>query len=147
MSRQRTLAAAALLTVVSLTALGLSAVPVPSQDHAPRTDDDDEAEMFMRSKLSMAHKIIDGLATDDFTLVESGAVELANLADAAAWKRPEDRYYSYYSGSFEQAARRLIDAAQSESPEQSVYAWVGVQFSCTACHQHVRRVHRVAVGR
>ncbi|MCA9059985.1 MAG: cytochrome c, partial [Planctomycetaceae bacterium] len=104
---------------------------------------DDRSE-FMREKLAMTGRIVEGLATEDFDLIRQGATELNSLSEHAAWKAPNDPYYEYYSGNFSQAARQLITAAESNSVEKATYAYMHVTVSCTACHQHVRGRVRVA---
>ena len=115
--------------------------PVPR-----KKSEDDKAgpQVEMRAKLAMVQKIVEGISTEDFDMVEAGATELVTLAESAAWKSSRDPYYRHYSGNFEQAARGLIDAAKRESVEKSTFAYVHVTFSCTACHQHVRSTIRTA---
>lgn len=103
-----------------------------------------ERERFMRQKLSMVNRIVEGLATDDYAMVERGGKELAELAESAAWVSDRDPFYGHYSSNFQQAVRGLIDAADSESASKVTFAYVHVTFSCTACHQHVRNVNRLA---
>lgn len=98
----------------------------------------------MREKLSMVNKVVEGLTTEDFDLVKEGGRELAALTESAAWASGRDPYYRRYSANFEQAVRGLIEAAETESPEKVTFAYVHVTFSCTACHQHVRNVTRLA---
>lgn len=103
-----------------------------------------ERQVFMRTKLLMVQKIVEGIATEDFEMVEKGGVELVALAETAAWKSTRDPFYRHYSANFEQAAKGLIAAAKSESVEKATFAYVHVTISCTACHQHVRNTVRTA---
>ena len=103
-----------------------------------------DRQFFMREKLTMVNDIVEGLATDDFDLVKEGGLELAKLTESAAWLSDRDPFYRHYSSHFEQAVRGLIKAAESKSPEKVTFAYVHVTFSCTACHQHVRNVDRLA---
>ena len=108
------------------------------------TAKDPERQEFMRRKLAMVNDIVEGIATEDFDLIEEGAGKLLSLAESAAWKSTKDPYYRHYSANFEQAAKGLISAAKSESVEKATFAYVHVTISCTACHQHVRGTIRVA---
>lgn len=94
----------------------------------------------------MVGEIVEGMTTDDFELVTQGGKELAELAESAAWAADRDPFYRHYSSNFEQSVRNLITAAESESVEKVTFAYVHVTFSCTACHQHVRNVNRVALN-
>lgn len=111
---------------------------------APARQQPGERQRFMRQKLSMVNKIVEGLATEDFDMVARGGKELAELAESAMWVSDRDPYYGHYSSNFQQAVRGLIDAANSESASKVTFAYVHVTFSCTACHQHVRNVARLA---
>jgi hypothetical protein len=110
----------------------------------PPKDDETKRQDFMRAKLAMVHKIVDGLATEDFELIEEGATELVKISDSAAWQVPNDVYYRYYSANFEHAARALVKVAQAKSIEKATFSYVHVTISCTACHQHVRNAFQVA---
>jgi len=126
----------------SLRHQGGSAIKAAQPD---RPDDRNaDRQIFMREKLTMVNDIVEGLATEDFDLVKTGGNKLAKLAESAAWLSDRDPFYRHYSSHFEQAVRGLLDAADSKSPEKVTFAYVHVTFSCTACHQHVRNVDRVA---
>jgi len=142
-----------LIVVLPILCLAVAATMIASplltnaQDKEdPPTSSDEQARRMelMRGKLHSTHKIVDGLATDDFELIAAGASELVKIADSAAWEIPNDVYYRYYSANFEQAARGLIEAAEKKNLEKATFAYVHVTISCTACHQHVRNVFRVA---
>ncbi len=144
--RKRSTMVAACAAVILGATWGFVNLQSVAQDKPRRSDDVDHAErkQFMRGKLAMVQKIVEGIATEDFGLVEKGGNELLAIAETSAWKSTGDRYYADYSGSFEQAARGLIESAKSKSVEKATFAYVHVTFSCTACHQHVRNVVRVA---
>lgn len=99
---------------------------------------------FMRKKLSATQKIIEGLATDKFELIEKAADELLKIRESAQWEISGDPFYSYYSRDFESRVDELRQAAKSKSPEKVTFAYAHVTMSCTACHQRVRRVKRTA---
>ena len=114
--------------------------------NTPVDNDDDAAALkqFMRAKLPMVGRIVEGISTEDFDLVRQGGLELAALSTSAKWKSPKNPYYQQYSAGFEEAVRGLVDAADAESVEKATFAYVHVTVSCTACHQHVRGTVRVA---
>ncbi|MEQ9409097.1 MAG: hypothetical protein RIK87_15285 [Fuerstiella sp.] len=106
--------------------------------------DKTERQEFMRGKLTIVHKIVEGISTEDFKLIKKGGMELVGIAESAAFKSTGDPFYSLYSANFEQAAKGLISAADAENIDKATFAYVHVTFSCTACHQHVRGTVRVA---
>ena len=137
--RWRSLIAVCSCVAIALAGLGLS-FGQKSNDETDQTD----RQKFMHGKLDMVHRVIDGIAMEDFDLVKKGALELAALSESATFKSENDPFYRHYSAYFERAVRDLIAAAESESVERTTFAYVHVTFSCTACHQHVRGTKRVA---
>ena len=134
-----------LMLTVLLILIGISCHDIDlSADEKDTTNREPDRAEFMRGKLRMVQKIVEGISTEDFDLVEDGATELARLSESATWKSPNDPFYRHYSSNFEHAVRGLLNAAKSESPEKATFAYVHVTISCTACHQHVRGTKRVA---
>lgn len=137
---------AVILPAVTMLGLRISAGNA-AQDEADRPaagEDDEKRQALMMRKLASTHKIVNGLATEDFELIAAGATELVKIADSAAWDVPNDYYYRYYSENFQQAARGLIEAAEQQNTEKATFSYIHVTISCTACHQHVRDAFRVA---
>lgn len=145
MTKRIVVGAALIVGIAGLSWLARSSVAT-AQDDAPlrvgQTQTD--RQQFMRGKLAMVNKIVEGIATDDFELIEKGGMELVALAESADWKSSKDPYYHQYSANFEHATRGLIEAAKAKSVEKATFAYMHVTISCTACHQHVRGVVRVA---
>lgn len=107
----------------------------------------DSGDAFMQAKLAATHEIVDGLAYEDFTRIERGAVELLRVAELASWKVRRDPLYMHYTTDFEETAVRLRDAARRRSIDSATFAYMHLTVSCTACHQHVRNVVQVAPAR
>lgn len=98
----------------------------------------------MWGKLAMVQKIVEGIATEDYSMIETGGMDLAALAETAAWKSARDPFYKHYSRNFEHAVKGLLAGAKAKSVEKATFAYVHVTISCTACHQHVRGTVRTA---
>jgi hypothetical protein len=105
---------------------------------------DDAGKSFMHAKLLAVHQVVDGLAYEDFARIEQGADELLRITELASWKVRRDPIYMHYSSDFESTALRLRDAARARSIEKATFAYMHLTVSCTACHQHVRRVVQIA---
>ena len=54
--------------------------PVQKEDAVNRG----ERRLFMRSKRAMVQKVVEGIATEDFGMVEQGGMELVAIAETAA---------------------------------------------------------------
>ncbi len=108
------------------------------------TADSADRKIDMRSKLKMVQQIVEGIATEDYEMIDKGGMELLELAESAAWKSAHEPYYKHYSTNFEHSSRGLIQAAKSKSIEKATFAYIHVTISCTGCHQHVRNAVRTA---
>lgn len=146
------LALGAILIAVCRQPIAQSDEPARARQPVPRGESKEngtdgkktERQIDMRSKLNMVQKIVEGISTENFDMIDKGGMELIALAESAAWKSHHDPYYRHYSANFEHAARGLIAAAKSKSVEKATFAYVHVTISCTACHQQVRGTVRVA---
>ena len=99
----------------------------------------------MRQKLDTVATLVEGLATDDFEMIRDGADQMMKLCESAQWEASKDPFYALYSRSFAGTIRELEKAAEDEDIEKTTFAYVHLTMSCTACHQRVRNVKRVAV--
>ncbi|MCA9050800.1 MAG: hypothetical protein KDA89_18810 [Planctomycetaceae bacterium] len=103
-----------------------------------------ERRKFMRGKLAMVNRIVEGLNTENFDMIREGCRDLSVMAQSASWTASQDPFYQHYSHNFEQAVRGLLEAADSRSPEKATFAYIHVTVTCMTCHQHVRGTLRVA---
>lgn len=99
---------------------------------------------FMERKLAVTQRIVEGLARDDFALIQQAADELLEIRESAHWAVSDDPFYAFYTRDFERSVEELREAAKAESTEKATFAYTHMTFSCTACHQRIRRVKRVA---
>lgn len=137
------------LCAVAVTAVLVSLHSVSAEKHPPKAERSMDsgprtAASFMHAKLKATHRIIDGLAFEDFSSIKDGADELLRMTELASWKVRRDPVYMHYSADFERTATRLRDAARAQSIEKATFAYMHLTVSCTTCHQHVRNVVHVA---
>jgi len=95
---------------------------------------------FMRMKLDASSKILEGLATEDFALIRSGAEKLQSMSAAEKWSVKNDVLYRQYSTEFRQHADKLLETAKSRNLDGSTLAWIECTMSCVRCHKHVRGI-------
>lgn len=132
--------------LITMAAYPRTSVESLAQENPTREANDDKTDRqhFMRGKLAVVNLIVEGIATEDFELIEEGGMKLVGIAESAAFQSTGDPYYSLYSANFEQSAKGLIAAGKAQSVDKATFAYAHVTFSCTACHQHVRGTVRVA---
>lgn len=123
------------LTVLSVVALlGLLVFsPVRSQDKGNLRD-------FMRAKLEHSQKILEGLATEDYPLIEKHAQELSLISQAEMWQVVQTPEYLQHSTEFRRATQALSKAAEDKNIDGAALAYMEVTLKCVNCHKYVRKV-------
>lgn len=95
---------------------------------------------FMRKKLSASQEILEGLALEDFELIESGAKQLKAMATAAEFVVVKDPLYDEFADDFRRTVSKLQKAAKEKRIDGSTLAYVDITMNCVECHKHVRTI-------
>lgn len=101
--------------------------------------DENGAKTFMRAKLDAAGDALEGLTSEDFDQIRSGARQLQLMSQRAAWKVLKTPDYLQYSGEFRKAAEQMEEAAAEKNLDKAALAYVQLTLTCVNCHKHVRR--------
>ncbi|MDA0835481.1 MAG: hypothetical protein O2955_11285 [Planctomycetota bacterium] len=99
---------------------------------------DKDLSEFMREKLAASNQILEGLATEDFKLIQDGAVKLQDLSQAEKWRISNDVMYKQHSSEFTRVAAQLQKQAKEGNLEGSALSWLQATMSCIECHKFVR---------
>lgn len=146
----RTAAVVAMLGGLAL-AVGLwGPNPATSQEKkppkkAPDAKLDLDQSKFMRQKLEASNQILEGLVTEDSELVIKGAKVLVEMSSAEKWQTQHNVMYKQYSSEFQQAAKKLMEAAEKENFDGAALKWIDTTMKCMECHKFVRGA-RLAAG-
>jgi hypothetical protein len=97
-----------------------------------------EQATFMRRKLEASNQILEGLVTEDSELVVKGAKILIEMSAAENWQVKHDVMYKQYSADFQQAAKKLVEAAEKENFDGVALKWIDTTMKCIECHKFVR---------
>ena len=106
----------------------------------PKDDEPDEVNHFMRLKLAASSKILEGLATEDFTLIKEGAREMNKMSSREKWRVTNDALYRNFSGDFQRVTKDLIEAADEENLDRAALKWMDATMSCIECHRYARGI-------
>lgn len=142
------------VAVVSVAALAVLVLISACLDHGPsqvRAADESvkkqaapkgkrQLSEFMRKKLSASSQVLEGLCTEDFKLIRSGAESLQKLSRAEQWRVSTDTMYRQHSVEFNDSVDKLIKAAKDQKLDSAALAWTKTTLSCIECHQWVRAV-------
>lgn len=109
-------------------------------DGKPKSDKKTDKDLsdFMREKLAASNSILEGLATEDFKLIQDGAAKLQDLSQAEKWRISNDVMYKQHSSEFTRVAAQLQKQAKEGNLEGSALSWLQATMSCIECHKFVR---------
>ena len=124
-------AAAAVVAV----ATGFAASRLTAADSAVQTD---QVAAFMRAKLGHSQNVLEGLAVEDFDLIDKGAQQLSLASEDASWQVLQTEDYARQSADFRRSCDSLRKAAKAKNLDGAALAWMEVTMKCVQCHKYVR---------
>ena len=96
------------------------------------------AKEFMRDKLELSQKVLEGLALEDFDLIVAKATRLSAMSKEADWRVFENPDYDQQSVLFRRQVNALTRAAKEKNLDAATLAYVRITMSCVDCHKLVR---------
>jgi hypothetical protein len=96
---------------------------------------------FMRQKLDFSKDVLQGLALEQFALIEKSAKALKRLSEAAEWEVPiipNATDYVAQTSEFQRNTDELAKQAKKGNIEGATLAYFKVTMSCVECHKFVR---------
>lgn len=121
----------ALLAAVGVVVFGGSFLPAQVERSAP-------AGEFMREKLDLSQKALEGVVIEDFEMVARSARRLGVMSGETAWRRYEHPLYEEQSVQFRRNVNLLVKAAEEKNLDAATLAYLRVTMSCVECHKLVR---------
>jgi len=106
---------------------------------------EENAAPFMHAKLKHSQKVLEGLATEDFSLIAKSAQSISLLSQAAQWRVIQTPEYVRRSADFRRDVDALKQAGSDKNLDRATLAYVKVTLSCIDCHKYVRSVRNAAV--
>ena len=119
------------IIVISVLAVGLSLSLAQSKRSRA-------AKEFMRDKLELSQKVLEGVATEDWDLVIGKGTRLSAMTQEADWRVFENPNYDAQSKAFRQHVDSLVKAARKKDLDAATLAYVRMTISCVDCHKAVR---------
>ena len=93
---------------------------------------------FMRAKLTASNQVLEGLCTEDFSLISKGAKNLKKLSSAERWRVSNDVMFRQHSAEFRTDVDKLLKAAEKKRIDSAALAWTKTTLNCIECHRWVR---------
>ncbi len=96
------------------------------------------AKEFMRDKLELSQRVLEGLATEDYDLIVTKGTRLSAMSKEADWRVFENPDYDQQSLIFRRHVDSMVRAAKDKNLDAATLAYVRVTMSCVDCHKLVR---------
>lgn len=103
--------------------------------------DDDNAfarRDFMRIKMQSSQFILEGLTTNDFTLVNKGIKQIKDMTKSEKWVAIDNKFYRELVDDFEAATEKLEAAAKTGNIDAAAMRYFQLSTQCIDCHKHIR---------
>lgn len=101
-------------------------------------DEPQTLSAFMRKKLDASSKILEGVTTEDTTLVKEGSDALLEMSKAQLWNVLTDEDYREFNREFRSSVRKLQTATEQGNFDNATLQWMASVKSCVECHKYVR---------
>lgn len=93
---------------------------------------------FMRAKLELSQKALEGITTENWELVVANAEKLSAMTRDAKWRSFQNPEYDQQSQLFRQNVETLARAAKKKNVDAATLGYVRMTISCVDCHKVVR---------
>lgn len=103
----------------------------------------DRADL-MEQKLEDAQSLLEGLAQEDFALIEQSAKQLSQLSIEAQWTDAYSPLYGKFGTEFRNATDRIVKSAQDKNLEGAALNYVHLVLVCVHCHNALRGIEDMA---
>lgn len=134
------------MTKITL-ALTMAALGVVALAAAPPKKRPTQVSEIMRQKLGHSQKVLEGVAVEDFKLIDENAQEMSLLSQAASWQVYQTPEYAQHTSEFRRAADQLAQMAKAKNLDGCALAYVDLTMKCVNCHKYVRGVRVASLGR
>lgn len=92
----------------------------------------------MRFKLHYAQGVLEGITTENFSLVITNALKLKSLSQGTDWRLRQSREYQRFTDDYDRAADALVRSARKKNVDGATVAYFQLTTSCITCHRYLR---------
>ena len=132
-----------IIVVFAAALIGLCGVVVTAADPAKEKGEvRAKVSIFMRAKLTNSQNVIEGLATENYDLIEAGAARMLLMSKATEWRVGDRPQYKQDTVEFVNACKDLIAQSKAKNIEGATLAYLQLTMNCVECHKHVRANNR-----
>lgn len=130
------------IAVVSVLSAQVRNVPFTKSDNPSR--DSDPTRVVMQAKLIHSQKVMEGLVTQDFDMIEAAAGALSEISLtpppdlAKTGDKTDEQVYEHFRMEFARLAGQLKGHARREELEATAWVQQNMTATCIACHEYIR---------
>ncbi len=106
----------------------------------PEKESNKALRLFMRAKLVNAERALEGLVTEDFELVKSGAQKMLLMSQAESWSVLKTPQFKQHTEEFQRTAKQLLRNVKDQNLDGAALSYLQLTMNCIGCHRHVRSV-------
>ncbi len=103
----------------------------------------DDTQLYMRAKLASSQRVMEGLVTENFSMIGDAAKQMKRISEASHWPTTVDEVYQHYSVSFRDQCDKLVEQADRNDLQAAHYTYLHMSTTCIDCHNYVRGRFRV----
>ena len=112
----------------------------PSQKpKAKKNPTQENVSKFMQAKLDSSKDVLEGLVTEDFSLIQKGTKKMIAMSNATDWQVVEGPIFAQQSAEFRNAAKQLLKNAQNKNIDGASLSYLHLTMTCIACHNQIKK--------
>ncbi len=100
---------------------------------------DKEASFWMERKLAYSQQILNGLALEDYELIQKNAMSMKGLNTLEFFIRQKPAGYRTQLKTFEFSVNELVRNAEDQDLDGATLAFTQMAISCVNCHKELRK--------
>lgn len=111
----------------------------PKKPKAKKNPTQKNVSKFMQAKLDSSKEVLEGLVTEDFSLIQKGTKKMIAMSNATDWQVVEGPIFAQQSAEFRNAAKQLLKNAQNKNIDGASLSYLHLTMTCIACHNQIKK--------
>ena len=117
----------------------LAILLLPATLTAEDENDDKGPSFWMKQKLKYSQEMLNGLALEDYALIEKNAIAMKGLNKLEFFIRQKPEGYRTQLKTFEFSVSELVRNAEDKNIDGATLAFTQMAISCVNCHKELRK--------
>lgn len=135
---KRWIGAALVLAAIAMAAVLQGQISAKPPEDRPAVSGPHTVKVHMRRKLELSQQALEGLVTENFTLIQRSAKLLTEISRKTGWDVIEAPEYEHLSSEFRRLTVSLEQAAERKNLDGATLAYLRLTSNCIECHKFTR---------